>query len=203
MRTHFSQQISTLLLLVCFLIPQTCNINRCSFFFFLTITALLCRNPYFSNRPLFCCSPAVQSVQIDTIWGCLLSSRPAERGVDRLLPARGGAPWRRCQGQTVDKRRGVRPARGVKVRILVQVGRVAGYGAVEPGALKVSTVRLDGGGRGGRRRRAGGGTEGGVLRWGVRRCGGAGAAATVPWAQLLRLHLRFGADVVMAPRIAT
>lgn len=82
----------------------------------------------------------------------------------------------------------------MKVRILVQVGRVARYGAVEPGALKVSVVRLDGGGRGGDTRGTGGETEGGVLRWGMRRCGGAGAAV-VPRAQLLRLHLRFGADV--------
>lgn len=87
----------------------------------------------------------------------------------------------------------------MKVRILVQVGRVAGYGAVEPGALKVSVVRLDGAGRGGDTRGAGGGTEGGVLRWGMRRCGGAGAAV-VPRAQLLRLHLSFGADVFVTTR---
>lgn len=87
----------------------------------------------------------------------------------------------------------------MKVRILVQVGRIAGYGAVEPGALKVRVLRLDGGGRGGDRRGAGGGTEGGVLRWGMRRCGGAGAAVMAR-AQLLRLHLRFGAHVFMTTR---
>lgn len=74
------------------------------------------------------------------------SSRPGERCVDRLLPARGGTAWRWCQGQAVDKRCGVRPARGVKVRVLIQVGRVPGDGAVETGALKVSVIRLVGGG---------------------------------------------------------
>ena len=54
-----------------------------------------------------------------------------------------------CQGQAVDKRCGIRPARGVKVRVLIQAGRVAREGAVETGALKVGVVRLVGGGCGG------------------------------------------------------
>lgn len=51
-----------------------------------------------------------------------------------------------CQSQAVDKRRGVRPSRGVKVWVLIQMGRVTGEGAVETGALEVSVVRLAGGG---------------------------------------------------------
>lgn len=52
--------------------------------------------------------------------------------------------WR--QSQAVDKRCGIRPARGVKVRVLIQMGRVPREGAVETGALKVSVVRQVGGG---------------------------------------------------------
>lgn len=51
-----------------------------------------------------------------------------------------------CQGQAVDKRCGIRSARGVKVRVLIQTGRVPRVGAVETGALKVSVVRLVDGG---------------------------------------------------------
>lgn len=40
-----------------------------------------------------------------------------------------------CQGQAVDERPCVRPARRVKVLVLVQMGRVPGDGAVETGAL--------------------------------------------------------------------
>lgn len=54
--------------------------------------------------------------------------------------------WRWCQGQAVDKRCGIRPARGVKVWVLIQTGRIAGEGAVETGALEVSVFRLVGGG---------------------------------------------------------
>lgn len=50
--------------------------------------------------------------------------------------------WR--QGQAVDERCCVRPARGVKVLVLVQMGGVPGDGAVETGALGI--VRLAGGG---------------------------------------------------------
>lgn len=53
--------------------------------------------------------------------------------------------WR--QSQAVDERRGIRPARGVEVRVLVQVWRVPREGAVEPGALEVCVVRLAAGGR--------------------------------------------------------
>lgn len=50
-----------------------------------------------------------------------------------------------CQGQAVDKRCGVRPARGVKVRVLIQMGRIPRDGTVESRALEVSVVRLVGG----------------------------------------------------------
>lgn len=61
-----------------------------------------------------------------------------------------------CQGQAVDKRCGVRPARGVKVRVLIQMGRIPRDGTVESRALKISVVRLVGGGGGGGGRRANG-----------------------------------------------
>lgn len=57
--------------------------------------------------------------------------------------------WRWCQGQAVDKRCGVRPVRGVKVRVLIQMGRVPRDGAVETRALvKVGEVGLVSGGYG-------------------------------------------------------
>lgn len=54
--------------------------------------------------------------------------------------------WRWRQGQAVDKGCGIRPARGVKVRVLIQAGRVPGEGAVHTGALEVGVVSLAGGG---------------------------------------------------------
>lgn len=54
--------------------------------------------------------------------------------------------WRWCQGQAVDKRCGIRSARGVKVWVLIQMSRAPREGAVETGALKVSVIGLVGGG---------------------------------------------------------
>lgn len=82
----------------------------------------------------------------------------------------------------------------MKVRVLIQVGRVPGDGAVETGALKVSVIRLVGGGCGR--------TEGGVLMLWRRRGGGAGAAV-VTRAHLLSFNLTFLAGVLVKPARVT
>lgn len=75
------------------------------------------------------------------------------------------------------ERRGVRPAGGVEVRVLIQTGEGT---AVDTGAVEVG--RVDGGS---------GGSEGRVLGL-RRRGGGGGGASAVIRAQLLSFNLKFG-----------